>query len=210
MNILLIDDHPLTCQGLAALLVSRDAAARVRSVHGAADAQAALQALPRPEWIFLDINLPDDPHHQLFHQLCVTPWIDRTILISAEPAHHLIRTALAAGARGFIPKTAEPELVLDGFARILAGEFYVPPTLTPMLSAPVEPLGSGGDPRRLSPRLTQVRDCLLRGTPNKVIARELNLSAHTVKEYVSSVLAYYGAANRLELVLKRDAIVMNE
>ena len=202
MNILLIDDHPLTCQGLSALLISRDAGAHVRSVHGAADAQVALQALPRPDWIFLDINLPDDPHHRFFHQLCATPWIDHTILISAEPAHHLIRTALAAGARGFIPKTAEPELVLHGFSRILAGDFYVPPGLAPRLSTPV---GPGEVPRKLSVRLTQVRDCLLRGASNKIIARELNLSAHTVKEYASSVLAYYGAANRLELVLKRDA-----
>ena len=40
---------------------------------------------------------------------------------------------------------------------------------------------------------------------NKVIARELGLSDHTVKEYVSSVLAYHGVANRLELVLRLGA-----
>lgn len=199
MNILIVDDHPLTCQGLAALLSATRPGTRVESAYQAAQARAALQRLPAPDWIFLDVNLPDDPQHLLFQQLCDSRWIDHTVLISAEPEHHLIRTALAAGARGFIPKTADPELVLEGFERILAGAFYVPPALVAALrsNTTVDPM-----PRKLSPRLQQVQALLLRGAANKVIARELSLSDHTVKEYVSSVLAYHGVGNRLELVLR--------
>ena len=47
-----------------------------------------------------------------------------------------------------------------------------------------------------------MQDLLSRGAPNKVIARTLGLSAHTVKEYVSSVLAFHGVTSRLDLVLK--------
>lgn len=199
MNILIVDDHPLTCQGLAALLGATQADAVVQSAYSAEQARTALQRLPAPDWIFLDINLPDDPQHLLFKNLCESSWIDHTVLISAEPEHRLIRTALAAGARGFIPKTADPELVLDGFARILAGEFYVPLALTAQLrdTSASEPAS-----RSLSPRLQQVQELLLRGGSNKVIARELGLSDHTVKEYVSSVLMFHGVGNRLELVLK--------
>ena len=126
MNILIVDDHPLTCQGLAALLGATQTQASVSSAYTVAQAQSALARLPAPDWIFLDINLPDDPQHCLFHWLCSTPWIDRTVLISAELDHNLVRTALAAGARGFIPKTAEPYKVLQGFNAVLAGAFYVP------------------------------------------------------------------------------------
>jgi len=199
MNILVVDDHPLTCQGLGALLCARHSVARLQSAYSAEQANLALQKLPRADWIFLDINLPDDPTHTLFKSLCESTWIDRTVLISADPSHHLIRTALAAGVRGFIPKTADPELVLDGFARILAGEFYVPPALAHLLT---EPSSQAVDSRALSPRLQQVQELLLCGRPNKVIARQLSLSDHTVKEYVSSILAFHGAANRFELVLK--------
>ena len=114
MYILIVDDHPLTCQGLAALLQATQRDARASSVYSAAQAREALQRLPAPDWIFLDINLPDDPQHRFFHELCNTAWINHTVLISAEVGHHLVRTALAAGARGFIPKTAEPEAVLQG------------------------------------------------------------------------------------------------
>jgi two-component system nitrate/nitrite response regulator NarL len=202
MNILIVDDHPLTCQGLAALLNATQAHAQVQSVYTADQARAALQRLPAPDWIFLDINLPDDLQHLLFKYLCDSLWIDHTVLISAEPEHRLVRTALAAGARGFIPKTADPELVLQGFARILAGEFYVPPNLAAMLR---DPNTTESVARGLSPRLLQVQELLLRGTANKVIARNLGLSDHTVKEYVSSVLMFHGVGNRLELVLKLSA-----
>ena len=199
MNILIIDDHPLTCQGLAALLSATHPDARVQNAYSAEQARAALRRLPAPDWVFLDINLPDDPQHQLFAQLCDSTWIDHTVLISAEPEHRLIRTALAAGARGFIPKAADPALVLQGFERILAGDFFVPDHLALMLQ---DSAATDAAPRPLSPRLQQVQELLLRGTPNKLISRSLNLSDHTVKEYVSSVLTYHGVANRLELVLK--------
>ena len=143
-----------------------------------------------------------DLRHQFFQSLCETRWIDRTVLISADLEHRLIRTALAAGARGFIPKTAEPELVLQGFATVLSGEFYVPPDMAAQLRG--NPADAEAQ-RGLSPRLQQVQALLLRGGSNKVIARELNLSAHTVKEYVSSVLTFHGVSSRLDLVLKLSA-----
>ncbi|OYU45472.1 MAG: hypothetical protein CFE44_07270 [Burkholderiales bacterium PBB4] len=197
MNLLIVDDHPLTCQGLAALLSATRPGVHIQTAYSAAQARDALQRLPAPHWIFLDINLPDDPHHGLFKSLCESHWIDHAILISAQPEHHLIRTALAAGARGFIPKAADPALVLEGFERILAGDFFVPNELTAALA------DSGTTQSRpLSPRLQQVQEQLLRGATNKVIARTLGLSDHTVKEYVSSILAFHGVANRLDLILK--------
>lgn len=199
MNILIVDDHPLTCQGLAALLVATHPEATVKCAYSAEQARSTLQRLPAADWIFLDIQLPDDPHHLLFKHLCDSPWIDHTVLISAEPEHRLVRTALAAGARGFIPKTADPDLVLEGFRRVLAGDFFVPPELLAMLGNSSAP---DGLTRSLSPRLQQVQELLLHGAANKVIARSLRLSDHTVKEYVSSVLMFHGVANRLELVLK--------
>ena len=202
MNILIVDDHPLTCQGLAALMLATQKDAHVRSVHSAAQAREALIRPPPADWIFLDINLPDDPKHLFFHEICANHWIGKTVLISAEPEHRLIRMALAAGARGFIPKTAEPDAVLQGFATVLSGEFYLPDALAEQLRhIPIDAAAA----RQMSPRLQQVQEFLLRGVANKVIARELNLSAHTVKEYVSSVLAFHGVSSRLNLVLKLAA-----
>lgn len=203
MNILIVDDHPLTCQGLAALLSTgssdEPAASRVHSVHSTNDARHSLASVPAPDWLFLDIHLPDDPQRTFFHELCASEWAARTVLISADVPHALVRQALGAGMRGFIPKSADPAMVLDGFAAIRRGEVYLPLSLAALMhQVPAEPTPG----RSLSPRLREVLGLVLRGASNKVIARHFGLSEYTVKEYMSSILAYHGVANRLELVLK--------
>lgn len=200
MQLLIIDDHPLTCHGLSALLMGSYAHAVIRTAHTALDARVALQQAPKPDWLFLDLNLQDDPDHQLFHQLCDSPFIVNTILVSAEPRYDLIHAALVCGARGFIPKVASSELVLSGFAAILRGEFYVPLGVAAQLKLHID---GNTTAVCLSPRLLQVQDQLFLGASNKQIAKNLNLSPHTVKEYVSSVLAFNDVHSRLELVLKR-------
>lgn len=202
MQILIIDDHPLTCQGLSALLLNAYPQAAVRTVNTAHAARQALQQTPPADWLFLDIQLQDDPGHSLFDELCSTPWVGRTVLMSAEPEHRLIRTALASGARGFIAKAAAPDEVLTAFAAVVDGEFYLPPDVAAALQHLAGPSTQLSPPRVLSPRLSQVQDLLMRGASNKLIAKDLDLSAHTVKEYVSSVLAFHSVASRLELVLK--------
>jgi two-component system, NarL family, nitrate/nitrite response regulator NarL len=176
MNILIVDDHPLTGQGLAALLMANTAGARVECVHRVAEARARLHAPTPPDWVFLDIQLPDDPRRTLLDELREGPLAARTILISADPA-----------------------MVLEGFACIRRGQIYLPAALSGLMA---DPVGSHADTRSLSPRLAEIQLHVLRGAPNKVIARDLGLSEHTVKEYISSILAFHSVRNRLELVLK--------
>ena len=90
-------------------------------------------------------------------------------------------------------------MVLEGFSRIRSGQVYLPPTLSSLMG---ERTSHAGEGRGLSPRLAEILQHVLRGAPNKVIARDLGLSEHTVKEYISSILAFHGVRNRLELVLK--------
>ena len=52
MNILIVDDHPLTCQGLAALLMATQQQAQVQSAHTVVQAQLALQKSPHPTGYF--------------------------------------------------------------------------------------------------------------------------------------------------------------
>ena len=201
MSILIVDDHPLTCRGLAALLQGAGPGP-VHCVHSAAEALARLEQGPPPDWVFLDMNLPDDPQRMLFTRLSAPPWPARTVLLSAEVPQALVHAGLGAGMRGFIPKSAEPERVLEGFAAIRAGQVWLPPGLAEALAARA-PDTAGG--RGLSPRLREVQARVLRGASNKAIAREFGISEHTVKEYMSSILAFHGVSNRLELVLRLGA-----
>jgi DNA-binding NarL/FixJ family response regulator len=201
MRVLIVDDHPLTSFGLAALLSATQGKVDVHSVHNRPDAQLALAHAEGWDWVFLDINIDGDPEHLLFSEFCRHSLIHRTVLISAEPAYALVHQGLLAGVRGFIPKSTDPNIFLAGFEKIKTGLVYLPAEFQFSTQHElVEHRRAGG----LSPRLQDVERLLMKGSSNKLIARHLELSTHTVKEYVSTVLAHHQVANRLELVLKQQ------
>lgn len=199
MNILIVDDHPLVCHALAGMLALMAPGAQVRMAHTLSDALSALSGQPAPDWIFLDLNLPDDPDKKLFSDVCTSDWALKTVLISAEMPLDLLRLALGAGIRGFVAKSADPEQIRACFNTVSQGGVFLAEELRRRIDGCVL---ARGDTRPLSPRLLEVQQWLLKGAANKVIAREMRLSEHTVKEYVSSLLAWHQVGNRLELVLK--------
>ncbi|NRF68089.1 response regulator [Aquincola sp. S2] len=79
----------------------------------------------------------------------------------------------------------------------------------PAADRPIElPRGSAAPPKRpnfdsfgLTPRQTDVLTLLLKGLPNKLIARELGLSVDTVKDHVAAVLRALGVTSRTQAVL---------
>jgi DNA-binding NarL/FixJ family response regulator len=105
---------------------------------------------------------------------------------------------------------------------VMSGGLYVPPMMLGLEAAPVEgdtvpdvmrPVGapSSQSPYQrspmslesvgLTPRQSDVLALLLQGKPNKLIARELNVSVETVKDHVAAVLRALGVSSRTQAVL---------
>jgi len=99
---------------------------------------------------------------------------------------------------GVVPPDAPPEELGAAAAAVGRGLVVLPPSLTERL------LGTPTAVEELSESLTaregEVLGLLGRGLPNKLIARELSISEHTVKFHVSSVYAKLGVTNRAEAV----------
>ena len=99
---------------------------------------------------------------------------------------------------GVVPPDAPPEELGAAAAAVGRGLVVLPPSLTERL------LGTPTAVEELSESLTaregEVLGLLGRGLPNKLIARELSISEHTVKFHVSSIYAKLGVTNRAEAV----------
>ena len=99
---------------------------------------------------------------------------------------------------GVVPPDAPPEELGAAAAAVGRGLVVLPPSLTERLLGTPTAVEALSEP--LTAREDEVLALLGRGLPNKLIARELNISEHTVKFHVSSVYAKLGVANRAEAV----------
>jgi DNA-binding NarL/FixJ family response regulator len=125
------------------------------------------------------------------------------------------RHAFDAGARGFLPTTMEPDVLLAALSFILRGGSYFPPQHTESSGwtgaemqtdgerpAPRSRPVPGADPAySLTSRQEDVLGLLSKGRSNKDIARALALSEATVKIHVRHLMKKLGVSNRTQVAL---------
>jgi two-component system nitrate/nitrite response regulator NarL len=126
-----------------------------------------------------------------------------------------IKLARSAGVEGFCLSTSEREVLTKSFELVMLGETVLPTSLMTLLvdmasaRAELEPQEEAAvgaefsDPRlrKLSSRENEILQCLTEGTPNKVIARKLDVAEATVKVHIKAILRKIGAANRTQAAM---------
>ena len=225
MKVLLVDDHPLILSALQAVIqgLGDDV-----TVVGAASGRQARQILREGsdfELILLDLQLGDVDGFELLVELRANyPALPVVIVSASDRASDVIR-AVDLGAMGFVPKRASNEILFEALNVVMSGGIYVPPmTLRSFGDGDGAPAGAGSVPQALAvvreqaeagavqktpplaslgltPRQTDVLALLLQGKPNKLIARDLNLSVETVKDHVAAVLRALNVSSRTQAVL---------
>ena len=123
------------------------------------------------------------------------------LVVSGDERELVMREALAAGAIGYVTKSAEPEQLVKAVRDALQGVVHRLPRRLPGESEAHAPLPAL-DVRQVFPDLTsrqsEVFRLLMRGEPDKRIARDLGLSDTTVKSHVRAILQIVGARSRGE------------
>ncbi len=200
MKILVVDDHPLVLDALAQLLPQLDAGAEVRSAIDAAEAVAILDDEPDVALVLLDLALPGTRGLDFLADLILDYPGVPIVVLSATHDDATVSAALAAGARGFIAKTASPHALLAALARVFDGETYRTDDVS------FEPERDGvhiaSSDLGLTARQSDVLRLLVQGKPNKLICRDLRLSEGTVKVHVSAILRALNVRNRTQVVIE--------
>lgn len=194
MKILLVDDHALFRGGLKYLLRGLDERVEMDEAGDCAQAleQVGAQAY---DLVLLDLKMPGmnglDALASLREAAPGTP----LIVLSGEDDPEVVRASIEGGAMGFIPKSSTPEVMIQAMRLVLTRGVYLPPAALDAVPAAI-PVSLPG----LTPRQMEVMRCVIRGKPNKVIARELEVSEATVKAHLTAVFHALGARNRTEAV----------
>jgi DNA-binding NarL/FixJ family response regulator len=198
MQIIVVDDHALVREGLAQVLSALDGTVEV---HQAATVQEAIErvdALDTLDLALIDFALPDGDGLELIARFKQThPTVVIAILSGIQDAA-LAQQTLAAGAVGFIPKSAPTAVLINALKLVLAGGLYVPPELG--ASARVAGVTEGLTERQLA---ILVRLAL--GKSNKTIAHDLGITEATVKAHVSAIFRALGVSNRTQAVRAAQA-----
>jgi len=223
MKVLLIDDHPLILSALQTVIQGLGDHVTVVGANSARSAREALAAASDFDLVLLDLQLGDaDGFDVLTEFRGAYPALPVVVVSASDRASDVIR-AIDLGAMGFVPKRASNDTLFEALHMVMSGGIYVPP-MTMGTDAPAEPPAAGAasgplgvvrqsamdagfqkppgiDSLGLTPRQTEVLGLLLKGQPNKLIARELGLSVETVKDHVAAVLRALNVSSRTQAVL---------
>jgi DNA-binding NarL/FixJ family response regulator len=229
MKVLLVDDHPLVLSALQTVVQSIGQGTQVVGVDTAAAARAALRDASDFDLVLLDLALGDADGFDLLEEFRATyPAVPVVVVSASDRASDVIR-AIDGGAMGFVPKKSTHAELHHALGLVMTGSMYVPPHMLGLAfgqgagraavgasragpEAATGPLGPGALPEPhqlvptmkdvgLTPRQSEVLSLLLQGLPNKLIARQLNLSVETVKDHVAAVLRALGVSTRTQAVL---------
>ena len=222
MKVLLVDDHPLILSALQTVIKGLGDDVTVLGSGSAAEARAALQQDADFDLVLLDLSLGDaDGFEVLTEFRAAYPALPVVVVSASDRTSDVIR-AIDLGAMGFVPKRSSNEMLFDALRMVMSGGLYVPPMMlgldartvegdtVPDVMRPVgKPAQESGYQKAadslqaigLTPRQGDVLGLLLQGKPNKLIARELNVSVETVKDHVAAVLRALGVSSRTQAVL---------
>jgi DNA-binding NarL/FixJ family response regulator len=168
-----------------------------------AEAVSATEKLA-PDVILLDIHMPTMNGIEATQRILASDGATRVLVLTTYDTDDYVYEALRAGASGFLVKDAPPERVIEAIRVVAAGDALLSPSVTRRLLDTVAatlPRNNSSPLTELSTQDSKLLKLIARGRTNAEIADELNLTAATVKTYVSRLLTRISARDRTHAVV---------
>jgi DNA-binding NarL/FixJ family response regulator len=188
IRIMLVEDHQVVRQGLAALLSTMDDLEIVGSVGDGLEAIDTYRKV-EPDITLIDLQLPKLGGADTIRQIRVEFPQARFIVLTTFDGDEDIYRALQAGARAYLLKGMPLDELLTTIHAVHNGKLHIP-------SAVAEKLAERLSGQELTPRELSVLERIVAGRANKEISADLSISEATVKTHINSMLGKLGVADR--------------
>ena len=202
IQVSLVEDSEKLRRGLAALLADTP---DLHCLSACATAEEALERLPAeaPDIVLMDIRLPGISGIECVARLAALLPAARILMLTAYEDSEDIFRSLAAGAHGYLLKSAAPEQLLEAIREVAAGGSPISGSVARKIvdffrTKPAEP----GELTSLAPRERDVLRLLADGCPYKEIAAAMQVSLGTVRTYIGRIYEKLHVHNRTDAVRK--------
>lgn len=197
IRLLLVDDHPIVREGLAAVL-SDHPDFQVIGTAGTASEAVSMAHEQRPDVLLLDLELPDGNGADLVPGLLRDLPNLAVLIFTAYDTDDRLRNALRAGAKGYLLKGAPAERIARAVRIVHNGGIFLEPNAAAIITgSPATPT----TPDELTEREREVLSLVVAGMPNKQIAATLHISERTAKFHLSSLMRKLGASSRAQVAV---------
>jgi len=201
IKVLIVDDHPILREGVAAVLGCEDDMQIVGEAASGMEALELFRALD-PDVTLMDLQMPGMNGVETIRAVRKEKSEARIIVLTTYSGDILASKALKAGASGYLLKSSLKDQLVDTIRVVHSGRRRVPPEIAAEIA---EHLAD----EQLSDREVDILARVAHGRTNKEIARELSISAGTVNVHVKNILLKLHAHDRTQAVtvaLKRGII----
>ena len=192
IKILVADDHFVVRMGLTALVNTEP---DLEVVGEAADGKQAVEGFEKhkPDLVLMDLRMPVKDGIRATAEIRAKHPNARVLMLTTFDGDTDIHRAMEAGAQGYVLKNSTGDKLIPALRAVAAGQRWIPKEIATRLA-------SRNMFEDLTPRELQVLEQMAKGLANKEIADVLNITGHTVKDHLKSILGKLHVADRTEAV----------
>jgi len=206
-RVLIVEDHQVVAEGLAALINDQKDMSVVGSAVSVADSIARAAEL-KPDLVLMDFRLTDGTGADAASAIRQMRPDTRLIFLTREDSDAARIAALEAGASAFIHKSRAAQEVVDAIRTVAqGGTLFTPRSIAQLLNTRRE---VEAQLERLTPREKEVLRLMAEGTSSRDIAGKLGISYTTVRTHIRSLGSKLGVHSKLEAIVKARELALVE
>jgi DNA-binding NarL/FixJ family response regulator len=198
MRVLIVDDHPVTRDGLRSALSTSDEVEIVGEAKSGEEAVERVKELT-PDVVFMDVRMPGISGIQATKDIRRAMPETKIILFTVEESRAAIADAIRAGVSGYLLKDVSAGELIQAAKLAIEGKAVIHPTLTRAFIEEVQYVENRPD-TPLSRRESQILQKVAYGATTKEVAHDLGISPHTVKTHLERIFEKLGANDRAQAV----------
>jgi DNA-binding NarL/FixJ family response regulator len=197
---LIVDDHPVTREGLRTALELSDEVVVVVGEAGSGEEAVERARELSPDVVFMDVRMPGMDGIEATRRIKEASPDTKVILITIDESRGAISDAIHAGVSGYLLKDASPDALVDAARNAIEGNAVIHPQLTKTFIEEAQAATDEPRPAPLSKREREILQKVADGATTRQVASELGISPHTVKTHLERIFEKLGANDRAQAV----------